>query len=80
MYANNAQGDGRVCAEIFIEEPNAKFLTEGKLAWIENKKQSELSVTQIAGFVLFCQCCLIFDIAQKIVLGWYYEKNAKHSW
>ncbi len=52
MYANNAQGDGRFCAEIFIEEPNTKFLTEDKLAWIENKKQSELIVTQIAGFCL----------------------------
>lgn len=52
MSADNAQGDGRVCAEIFIEEPNAKFLTEDKLTWSENKKQSKLSVTCIADFCL----------------------------
>lgn len=67
MYANNAQGDGRVCAEIFIEEPNAKFLTEDKLARIENKKQSELIVTQIAGF------CLVLSVLFNF---WHCAKNS----
>ena len=67
-----------------IEELGDKFTqkiyTETEIDYCENKKNQNPVLHKLQVFVLFCQCCLIFDIAQKIVLGWYYEKNAKHSW
>lgn len=44
LSGDNAQVVEKVCAEIGIDEPNAKLLPEDKFAWIENKKQSKLVV------------------------------------
>lgn len=44
LSGDNAQVVEKVCAEIGINEPNAKLLPEDKFAWIENKKQSKLVV------------------------------------
>lgn len=69
LSGDNTQIVEKVCAEIGIDEANAKLLPEDKFAWIENKKQSKLMVGYVGDGINDAPSLTIADVGISMGLN-----------